>query len=83
MVEDVSDYTYCNANFIKSPFQEENPRDDRDVPFGLIIASQGPQDDNYDSVQRFWNMCVQFNIMRIVSVVAGNAIGRGNRNDCC
>jgi len=48
MIEDVSDFTYLNANIIKSSFQEETPsktqqRNDPDVPYGLIIASQGPQ----------------------------------------
>ena len=48
MIRDVSDHTYFNASIIKSPFNETNPsnraaREDPDQPYGLIIASQGPQ----------------------------------------
>jgi protein tyrosine phosphatase len=37
-----SDDDFINANYMKTVFQEDHPRDDF-LPFGLMIATSGPK----------------------------------------
>jgi len=55
---------YMNANYIKTSFQEEDPNDPGN-PFGFMIASQAPQDFDF---QHFWEMVVQKNVTTIVAL---------------
>ena len=55
----IDENTYCNANFIKTAYNEEctDPNHLSDVghPFGYIIASQGPKNN---CLQNFYNMVI-------------------------
>ena len=62
----LTDETYINASYIKSAFREDQE---------LIIATQGPQ--RY-SMHTFWNMVMQSNVKRIVTLC--HKIG--NKGDC-
>jgi len=77
-VESIDKHSYINACYIKSAFKESNPRENQnDVwPFGLIIATQGPQNNTLDS---FWKMVVQNNVKKIVTLC--NKIGNNRDAD--
>ena len=64
-----NDVGMANANFVKTIFHEEIlnlPRRNK-VPFGLIIASKGPQQNTLDE---FWNVVLQNNVTKIISLCA-------------
>jgi protein tyrosine phosphatase len=57
--EKVDASNYINACYIKSSFKE------RGNPFGLIIATQGPQPHTCES---FWKMVIENNVTKIVTL---------------
>ena len=59
-----SDNDFINANYMKTVFQEDHPRD-VSLPFGLMIATSGPKTS---TIQDFWRMTVQENITKVVSL---------------
>ena len=70
---------YVNASYIKSVFQEDNPLSHNpEEPFGLIIATQGPQKH---SSEKFWKMVVQNNVTNIVTLC--HNISDGHHGDAC
>ena len=54
MVKKVNYDTYINASYIKSGFSECHPTKWWE-PYGLIICTQGPQDE---TIEDFWMMVV-------------------------
>ena len=59
ILANINDFTFMNACYIKSAYQENGD------PFGLIIASCGPQEYNVDN---FWKMVYQNNVTKVVSM---------------
>ena len=57
-----------NANFIKTPFCEISPTSTSVIPdpYGLIIATNGPVPR---TIERFWQMVIQHNVKKTVSLV--------------
>ena len=55
----MNDSKYFSACYIKSSFKEKGN------PFGLIIASEGPQEDDVES---FWKMVIDNNVTKIVTL---------------
>ena len=62
MTQNCKKENYINASHIKSAHQEHR---DGQTPFGLIIATQGPQ---HHTLSAFWQMIVQYNITKIVTL---------------
>ena len=57
--DSINESNYINACYIKSSFKEPGN------PFGLIIATQGPQPYTSES---FWKMVIENNVTKIVTL---------------
>ena len=64
MIKNIKFGQYINACFFKSAFREVHPTGLAE-PFGLIVATQGPM---ANTVEHFWEMVIQQNVIRIVTL---------------
>ena len=79
---------FINASFIKSSYGEERhddtvaDEDDDPEPFGLMIASTGP---NKHTIEQFWKMCIQQDVGKIVSLCEkmGDECGNNPYKEAC
>ena len=70
--DNVNESSYINACYIKSSLKEHG------YPFGLMIATQGPQPH---TIEHFWRLVLENNVTKIVTLCQN--IGNGRHDDAC